>query len=344
MANRWIMKRRINNDAIKKALLFVISVLLLTLQFAGCSSSKIKPEDNRTVITVNGEDICYDYFRYVFLTVRDQYADGDLSCFIDDITAQMAVSEETLDVIVRNAAIEAAADKYNVKLTDEDEDTYKAYIEYYKEQFSDESGFYDDLKKNYLTDYSLEKMFKTLLLKNRLLSTLELEGGAYYLDDLKMKEEIENSFFCMRYIVIDISDGESAEYALSRAEEAYRRASAGEDFADLIEEYSESTSLGDRSNGYCYYYTSGELAFEEAEDIVLGLNEGEISNIIEDDEYGYLIIQRMAFDDEYIDENLDDLRAKYAERELDLELEEIALGLEIKYTDLFSTINVLTME
>lgn len=320
------------------------AVILIATSLAGCSNSKNKPEDKRTVVTINGNDVCYDYFRYVFMTVRDQYADGDLNCFVDDITAQMAVSEETMDVLLRNAAIEAVADKYKVKLTDEDEDTYNRYIEYYKNKFSDESGFYDDLKKSYLTDYSLEKLFKLILLKNRLISSLSSEGGEYYLDDEKMKSEVENSFFCMRYIIIDVSNGESDEYARSRAKEAHERALAGEDFASLIEEFSESTNLGDKSTGYCNYYTSGELVSDAAEEAALALDEGEISDIIEDEDYGYFIIQRMAPDSEYINSHLDDFRKQYTERELENELDKTARGLEVKYTDLFNSINVLTME
>ena len=54
--------------------LLLVIVTLLTL--VSCSQTP-KPEDKRVVLTLSGEKIYYDYFRYVFLNTKADMDGGD---------------------------------------------------------------------------------------------------------------------------------------------------------------------------------------------------------------------------------------------------------------------------
>ncbi|NLO81680.1 MAG: hypothetical protein GX094_01225 [Clostridiales bacterium] len=82
---------------------------------------------------------------------------------------------------------------------------------------------------------------------------------------------------------------ERLEAIKPKAQEAYDKAMAGENFETLIETYSEDTSSSNKDEGYIIYEGSGLFA-AEVEKVILEMNVDEISRPLESP-YGYHIIK-----------------------------------------------------
>lgn len=83
-----------------------------------------------------------------------------------------------------------------------------------------------------------------------------------------------------------------------------------------------------------YYFTLGSIA-EEIEDVVLELEENEISEVI-DMGYAYYVIQRLPIDNEYVDDHFEDFRTSYCARIFNEMLDKKASEITVKYKTLYS--------
>ena len=323
-----------------KLFILLLTVSVLVFSFSGCSKG-IQPDDGRTVLSVGEYDICYDIFRYIFLSVRDDLCDGDLNYYVDNALGQVDVVDGTIDVLRRYYSIKVLAKENGVELEDADK-LFSDYFDSYKASVGSDDAVKSDLEKNYLTEYSLKEMYLLLSLRTELYNRMTEEGGKLYIGDDEMIKKVKDDFLCFRYIFVDQSGTETEEYALSRINEAYKKAADGEDFKKLIEEYSESSSFGEAEDYSCYFARGG-FSDEKVEEAAETLKVGEISEIIETDD-GWFIIQKTEKDEEYIKKNLASMRKSYSDVVFSELLDSTAETLEVKYSELFNTINVLTIK
>ena len=98
--------------------------------------------------------------------------------------------------------------------------------------------------------------------------------------------------------------------------------------------YNKDTEM--QRNGY--YFSYGEYA-EEYEEQAFSIEIGEISDIVTAPE-GFYIIQRLAFDEEYVKLNLDTLKDQYHYAYLNQLIEENAEKITFKYNDYGSTLDL----
>ena len=83
--------------------------------------------------------------------------------------------------------------------------------------------------------------------------------------------------------------GRSKAEALTRAEEAHKRALAGEDFVELVKQYSDEPGAGDRGGDLGKFDRQSMVpAFANA---AFALKVGEISAVVET-QFGYHVIKR----------------------------------------------------
>lgn len=81
--------------------LFLVFLLILSLTSCG-----VKPEDSRVVLTLDGEKIYYDYYKYIFLNTRDDLAYGqDDNYWENNYTGQLELTDSVMETLLRNKAI-----------------------------------------------------------------------------------------------------------------------------------------------------------------------------------------------------------------------------------------------
>ncbi len=318
--------------------LFLVFLLILSLTSCG-----VKPEDSRVVLTLDGEKIYYDYYKYIFLNTRDDLAYGqDDNYWENNYTGQLELTDSVMETLLRNKAITELAEEYDIRLTKDEKKYIDDYIKNSKEQLGGEDKFKESLAVSYLTEYSLRYVQKITIIWDNLYNyvTSEASGIIKCGDDIILAD-IPVNFRNIRYIMIsnDENDDKSENLALSQKIRAL--AASGNDFKELISEYGEDDTMEEKlENGY--YFTLGSIA-EEIEDVVLELEENEISEVI-DMGYAYYVIQRLPIDNEYVDDHFEDFRTSYCARIFNEMLDKKASEITVKYKTLYSELNVFNVK
>ncbi len=301
------------------------------------------------IMTVNGNEIDYDTYRYHYLTNRYMMDGGDTSVWnTDDVEIEqykdtlLQISETS---VISSFAIEAYAAANNIELTEED----LAKIDANMEQLAVNVGGEENLQPALEAQYLTEDIYRESIELNLLINAIIAEK---YLDQITAN--FNENYVRAQHILIPFADmtAESHEEELAQAQEVLERIQGGEDFETVQADYI-GNDPGQPAEGY--YFTTGEMV-EEFEEAAFALENEEVSEIVET-VYGYHIIRRLPIADTYLSdivanfmtENMVDGEyiANYMtlemQDELALEFEAISQEFEIEYGehyDLISPANV----
>lgn len=318
--------------------LFLAGLIILSL--TACS---VKPEDKRVVLTLDGEKIYYDYYKYIFLNTRDDLAYGqDDNYWENNYIGQLELADSVMETLLRNKAITELAEEYDIRLTKDEKNYIDDLIENAKAQLGGEEAFKESLASSYLTEYSLRYIQKITIIWDNLYNYITSEtSGIIKCGDDVILADIPINFRNIRYVMIsnDESDDKAENLVLSK--KVRELATSGVDFKDLISEYGEDETMESKlEDGY--YFTLGSIT-EEIEDIVLDLEENDISEVI-DTGYAYYIIQRLPIDDDYVDAHLEDFRISYCARIFNEMLDEKASEISVEFKSLYNELNVFNIK
>lgn len=315
-----------------KKILSIILAALMLLSLTSCASAP-KPTDKRVVLTLSGEKIYYDYFRYVFLNTKADMDAGDENYWSENPEKLSELKESVLDTLVRNRAIQLLAKKHKIKLT---KDEKKQILDYVNEMKSDPS-YKEGLKSAYLTDYSFHyiQSFTQLWGKayDRIISA---ESGIIKSDDERVKADIDINFRRIRFILIEYT-AENKDEKLEKANEILEKAQNGDDFVDLVKTYCDNPDMVSVAEEGTYY-TIGQI-IESVEKEVEKLEENEISGVLELRE-GYFIIQRLPIEDEYVTNNFNDFVEMYVARIFNEMVIELEKTVTIKTSKLWDDLKI----
>lgn len=314
----------------KKILCALFSVLLLC-SLPGCASSA-KPEDDRTVLTVDGTKVTYDEFRYIYLNSKSDLDGGDSSVWENNPELTEKLNAEVIRTLRQNAAVHKMAKKYNISLTKDEKKEVEDEIEAFKASCTDESSYEKALNEANLSEYALREMKLLSRLWSKLYSHVTSEASFIIrADDQALLDDIPKNFLRATQILIKSDPDKSDEELRATANEALEKARQGEDFDALIKEYGEDPSLTDNPDGY--YFTDGEL-LAYFEDTAKELEIGEISDVVPC-VYGYSIIKRLPLEDSYIKKHLEDLRKSFVARSFNEMLQEYTDQITYQTTQLY---------
>ncbi len=317
----------------------LLALLLSSFFLLSCG---VKPVDKRVVLTLDGEKIYYDYFRYVFLNTRDDMDGGDHSYWKDNVSAGLELSDRTMEVLLRNKAITELAKEYDIRLTREQKKEIDDYIKASKEEFGGEEAFKKSLEASYMTEYSLRYVQNIVQLWSDLYHYVTSEAnGVIRCSDEILLDDIPKNFRRIEYVMIRNDETDDKEENASLAESVRERALTGEDFAGLIKEYGEDETMSEKlKDGY--YYTVGGIV-REVEEAVEELAEGEISEVI-DMGYALFVIHRLPIEDSYVKDNMEEFRESYCARIFNEMVAEKASKIKVKYRDLYGELTVFSVE
>lgn len=172
------------------------------------------------MLTLDGEKIYYDYYKYIFLNTRDDLAYGqDDNYWENNYTGQLELTDSVMETLLRNKAITELAEEYDIRLTKDEKKYIDDYIKNSKEQLGGEDKFKESLAVSYLTEYSLRYVQKITIIWDNLYNyvTSEASGIIKCGDDIILTD-IPVNFRNIRYIMIsnDENDDKSENLALSQ--------------------------------------------------------------------------------------------------------------------------------
>lgn len=315
----------------------ILCIALLTVTVLSMSACGSKD----TLFTVDKYKIGYDEFRYYYLNTKYDFDGGDSSYWDTHADEKEQVKEQALSTLLHNYAIKVTAKKYDVKLSKDEKKAISEKISGYEEQYGGEEAFDKALAERYQNRDILRDTLEISSLWNKLYNYVTSEAnGVIVADDATLLDDIKVNFARASQILIKNDDGDDTAENLALAQQLLDRLAGGEDFDTLRSEYSEDEHSKDNPNGY--YFTRGQL-IQPFEDAVFAMKEGELSGIVESSN-GYHIILRQHMEDEYIDENIEELRICYLSRIFSEMLDECKNGLEVSYMPEFYELDPDSMQ
>ncbi len=325
---------------LRAAALFCLSALLFS--FAACQKvPQSTKEESATVLTLDEYAVPYEQLHYF---VRNYMADyGDASYWTEAKAAEMSdtIFEKAFSSLRDQYAILSLAKKYGIERTDKAiEELVNGQVDAMIAEYDSVSAYVEDMAANYLTD-SVYRFLLTVTACSEELYYAMLQAGDVEADDTVIEPIIRSDAFVrVKQILIANDPGEDTETNREKAEEAQKRAAAGEDFDALVKEYGEDLYMFNNTDGY---YICRGVWHREFEDMAFSLAMGEVSDVIET-EAGYSVLVRCEKEDKYISAHLDDLCDSYRDAQFSLTIEKKAAEMILTTSETFAAYTLLTID
>lgn len=274
------VKKTANNDT-KIIMGIVIGVILIAFAIFGFYFYKVNID---YVVSYDGGTVTkadYKVYYAMFAQMLTYY--GYPESEIPDQIAQKAA----LDGILSKAAKEAG-----VEISQEDKDEIEAVFsnEENLESFRSQGIDIARVKKLYYNDYLITAYMEKL--ENEATDEQILE----YIKSYSGSEDIDLYEYNTQHILFKLTDSNGDELddagkaeVKAKAEQVLQRARSGEDFAALVEEFSEDT--GTKEDAGRYAFCDNGTTMEEFVKAAKTLNDGEIYNGLVETSAGYHIIK-----------------------------------------------------
>ncbi len=320
---------------------FLAIAAVLSLAACGDAASDFTPTaaDKRVVMTVGGKDVQYQEFRYYLLNNKRDSFGEDAELTAEDVDELLTLTEENARY---TKAIEIMADKYGATLSSEDESAVAAYIAEYRatECYNNDDTYRMALEAQYMTDWLFRMLQKNNTLAYRTIERMQ-DSGAIKTDDATVDALMaSDELLCIKEIYVGYNTEQTKSIALSRAEKALEKLLGGEDFAEVMRDYSDY-NVAQMSPEHGYYTTEYEMP-EYIWAAAVAIAEGEHSAIIESP-YGYHIVMRAEKDAAYMEEIREDIADRYVSAMYTKELYATMDTLEVKYTDYGESLDIASI-
>ncbi len=294
--------------------------------------------ENLTVITLNGIEIPFDEFRYVYCSLNNYY--GFSPEYFD---ANPGLFEQFMDVVeeytVSNYWGEILAKEYGIELNDDDKKEIADALQAEKDAFESEEAYQQALVESGITEDLLTRVITQSIFNDKVYEELYGENGRLVGTDEELKQGMEQDYCLAHHLLIsfdhyaddedykDASEEELKAAALALANDCLAKIQSGE--ADL---YQMAQDLGDDpgmlGNEEGYFFTYGEMV-EPFEEKSFELGIGETSGLVETS-YGWHIITKLDHK-AYIEADFDNLRSTYIDALFNRHVDKIMDEAEITY-------------
>jgi len=330
----------------KKALILILLAGMLT-SLVSCGDDKkllkSTKEEKTVVMTVDGNDVPMELYRYVALQYRSSYGGNDNpDIWLGDSGAALLaeLNQDVDESIIRMFTTISLCEDYGINEDD-------AYImdavnismdEIYETYNYDYKAYTEAIAEYNMNDSVYRFMVRNDILAEELLAKMMMNG------EIPSTEEelraIINSDEVIRIKQILVNDTTLSDDENHRlAQEAYNRAMAGEDFDLLVNQYGDDWQMFNNTDGYYISRGSYTQAFEDA---AFALEVGELSGIVETGA-GYSIILRLEKDSKYIDKHFETLMDDYLKGLYNIALEKHEATLSVEKTEKYADYTIFNM-
>lgn len=261
------------------------------------NTEDIKNED--IVLTLAGEDVDYEEYRYFYLNAKNTASSGDDSYWSENPDAAEKLKSDTLNSLAQFHAITSTAKEMGVELTEEDSASVDSTVQMYIDAYTEEK-FNEMLEESFLSLDLFKEINGVVSLESKLYDAIVAEGTKFPCDDESIKSVLLGDDY-VRVMHILYADEATAQGILEQAQNA-----TDDEFYELAQS-AEDGGMVDNKAGYCF--TTGEMV-EEFEKASFELEVGQTSGLVKSD-YGYHIIRRLEKDADYIEENFENLKSSY---------------------------------
>jgi len=264
------------------------------------NGSKVKPDTIMIEMNEGYSVTAAEYFYHV-LGVRDRYV-SQYGETVFDMYPELvqSVFDEADMIVINGAAYTMWAKEEGFELSEQDIEEFENQVVELKKYLEENGKTYEThLKENYLTEELFREVYvKNMFINKFLMHCVEADNPLMVVSDEERAEYIKkNVILGAKHILISEESAESEEERQLLAESILQRIEAGEDFDELMKEYTKDPGLESSPNGYTFREGEFVIEFEET---TLGLEIGEVSGLVHTS-FGIHIIMRIEPDAESVD-------------------------------------------
>ncbi len=303
----------------------------------------IEAAGHDVVMTIDGNPVIAEEYAYYFIDYANAW--NSMLASLGMNWSSVWTEEEFLEQIrtsvdqeltERQAAI-GLVDQYNVHLTRAQIDEALSMKQASIDSLGGEEEFQTQLSNIGMTEQLFDNRLYNSYIYTRLNDFLFGEGGEYRVPTEEIKTYMNENYLRAKHVLIT----DATENAEALAAEVAERAKSGENFDSLIAAYGEDPGMAQQPDGYAFKEGDMVDAFYEG---TAALAEGEISDPVKS-EYGWHIIQRLPFEDDYITQNHDTFAAYMEAYSIDDLLAERAAAMDVVRNDeLYNAIDLYTVQ
>lgn len=250
-----------------------------------------------TVMTIGSYPVPFGLYRYYFLSLKEEMLEENSDCFANP-EGMEKLKEDTLNLCRAAAAYFNLAEQFDISLPKNVDDQYVNYV---REAESIIRQRYGVSLSQWVGPYMTPSVYKIFYklsghLQNAV-DTYILENKDRLLDlsDEAIKKAGED-YRTVKHILVKVEASRTEEEALNLAEELIMRYEKGENFDELMSEYSADY----HEDNNVYTFTYGQMV-EEFEKASFELEENQLSAPVKS-QFGYHIILRLPLADTFADE------------------------------------------
>ncbi len=317
---------------VKRLLALLLATIFILCGSTGCSDAAIE---------IGDEEVSYDLLRYFTMNYR-----RDLGYTAQEYADDPALAEK-LETLVHDAlrevmAYRALAEKYDLELSDEEEEAIRSSLEALKAQYEDVSAFEEELSREYLTEEVYCQLQELQYLAQKVYDHLTSERhNIIQTDAATIEADVKaGNFFAAEYLYIYYAESDKAEKT-AFADTLHQALLAGKTMKELDDQYATEYGLAmEYVKLDAFTYTQQTEDFEE---LILSLKEGEYSSpTVRGD--GILIARRLPLSESYVNENFDRIIQSYKEREFAYYVRDFGKKMQIVYQDDYKDLKLYEIE
>lgn len=288
----------------------ILSVFVIMLLLTSCGSEIVARVGNVKINT--------DEFKFYLNSIKTQMQSTELKTDEDwetqEIEGKKAIDiarERAMESAIKNALYIEASKAAGITFSSEDITKNRVIKNRIMDNYGGPELYKQYLKKNNITDRFMNLMIESSAYLTRIEGMMSTENPEteeelleYYEQN---KSDLEARFKKAKHILLLTTEGQNGiplsmnekENARRTAQQVLKRVRSGEDFDELMHEFSEDPGLATNPDGYVF--TSGEMvaAFEECVD---SMDYDEIAMC--ESEFGYHIVKRLPVSYEDLKEHI----------------------------------------